>query len=753
TTAAYLFGSNSFNDLSIANCTSLNVEGGSVQTFSSFTYPEGTGCNDYFQISSTIQGSPASFICTAGVIGKNWLQITDVTAGGGATFNAFNSIGVGNVTGWNITAVAGVTLYWFGDAGVWNDAAHWSLTSGGPVSYGCVPSSEDIVVFDDQSFTTSGQTVDIDADAYCKDMIWTGVTNNPELTGWQDIYINGSLTLDPNMIASYSGMFLFGASDAGNTILSAGKTLGGITFNGTGEYDLQDDLTINWSGILFNSGTLNTNDFVINCAQGDFRSNSSSPRELNLGASTIDVSSWVVSDNTNFSLNPGTSVIRLGSNAWEFNGGDLTYNDVYLVDLNWGGLTVKGSNTFNLLNIEEGAEIAFEEGTTQTTTMLQAEGSDEAHIFLGSTLAGSTAYLNQTAQEFCGDWLEIQDMTASGTTFYAGINSVDNGNNSGWTWSGVTAINQYPAAMCEDVPGGGTVAGIDLTALEASIDGGNTYTHTWYEDAFLTVPVGDPTNVAVSDLQVFYDAVDNGVCINTAEVTYSVVSSPVLSFVITDASCNGNADGDIDMTVASDYSPCTYAWDTGAGTEDISGLLAGTYDVTVTDIEGCQNTGSATVGEPALLSPSISGTDPLCNGDSNGEADLSVSGGTSPYSYLWDTGATTEDITGLSAGTYSVVVTDANGCTSNASITLTDPAVLTASISGTDPLCNGSSDGEADLTVSGGTASYTYLWDGGEISEDLTNIPAGTYTVYVSDANGCTSNASITLTEPTALTA
>jgi large repetitive protein len=136
-----------------------------------------------------------------------------------------------------------------------------------------------------------------------------------------------------------------------------------------------------------------------------------------------------------------------------------------------------------------------------------------------------------------------------------------------------------------------------------------------------------------------------------------------------------------------------------------------------------------------------------CNWSSN----LTVTGGTAPYTYLWSNGATTEDLTNVVAGTYNVTITDANGCTTTASGTVTQPAAALAGTTTTTPvLCFGDATGAVNLTVTGGTAPYTYLWSNGATTEDLTNVIAGTYNVTITDANGCTTTASGIVTQPAA---
>src|SRR4030095_3697679 len=150
----------------------------------------------------------------------------------------------------------------------------------------------------------------------------------------------------------------------------------------------------------------------------------------------------------------------------------------------------------------------------------------------------------------------------------------------------------------------------------------------------------------------------------------------------------------------------------------------------------CVATTSVTITQPELLVATVtSQDDPNCYGGNDGSAQLGVVGGTSPYTYAWSNGAVTQNLTGLVAGTYSVTVTDAQGCVATTSVTITQPELLVATVtSKDDPNCYGGSDGSAQLGVVGGTAPYTYLWSNGTTTQNLTGLVAGTYSVTVTDA-------------------
>lgn len=229
-------------------------------------------------------------------------------------------------------------------------------------------------------------------------------------------------------------------------------------------------------------------------------------------------------------------------------------------------------------------------------------------------------------------------------------------------------------------------------------------------------------------------------------------------------SCFGFNDGSVDLTIGGGSPGYTYLWNTGAVSEDIGTLTAGTYTVTATDANGCTINASITLVEPTALTQTISaatfpsGTNISCFGLSDGSIDLTPNNGSPGYTYLWSNGSTNQDNSGLPAGTYSVVITDLNGCTLPSTITLLEPPALTQSISaftypsGSNISCFGLNDGSIDLVVGGGNPGYTYVWSDGSTTQDINTLLAGTYSVVVTDVNGCTIPSSITLVEPPLLT-
>ncbi|HNI43380.1 MAG TPA: T9SS type A sorting domain-containing protein, partial [Chitinophagales bacterium] len=210
-----------------------------------------------------------------------------------------------------------------------------------------------------------------------------------------------------------------------------------------------------------------------------------------------------------------------------------------------------------------------------------------------------------------------------------------------------------------------------------------------------------------------------------------------LTAATTPATCGAN-NGTVDLSVTGGTGTLSYFWSNGATTQDLSGVAAGTYFVIVSDANGCSSSASAQVTTPNGLTVNLgaNGIDNIsCNGLTNGAIDIAISGGTTPYNVLWSNGATTQDLSGLSAGDYEVTVTDASGCSAILFATITEPTALNASTAITPEICG---DGAINLSVGGGTINYSYNWSNGASTQDISNLNAGTYTVTVTDANGCT---------------
>ncbi len=240
---------------------------------------------------------------------------------------------------------------------------------------------------------------------------------------------------------------------------------------------------------------------------------------------------------------------------------------------------------------------------------------------------------------------------------------------------------------------------------------------------------------------------------NSASISSSVVILNTNTPTTTNSICGG-ATGTASVTATNGTAPYTYAWSNGGNTQTINNIAAGSYNVTITDANSCQGVVSGiVVNNPNSPSASISNSTNInCNGASTGTASVSATGGTvtTGYSYNWSNNANTSSISGLTAGVYTVTVTDNAQCTDIVAVVVSQPTAVTVSGSSTNILCFGQSTGSVSVSVSGGTPNYTYNWNNGNTSNAQNNIAAGTYTISVTDANNCVNTLQLSVTQPAA---
>ncbi|CAN5918948.1 hypothetical protein BH11BAC7_BH11BAC7_11990 [soil metagenome] len=302
----------------------------------------------------------------------------------------------------------------------------------------------------------------------------------------------------------------------------------------------------------------------------------------------------------------------------------------------------------------------------------------------------------------------------------------------------LTAITSFVSSTCGNANGSAT----------ATPSGGvGPYTYLW-------TPSGQTTATATGLLAGPYscDITDFNGCVITVSVTVTNTGSPALIITgSTDVTCNAACDGTATVSASGGTSPYTYAWTPSGGNgTTATALCPGIYTCIVTDFNGCTATATVLITEPSSLSITPSQVDLVCFGVCNGSATATVTGGTPGYTYAWSpSGGNGVTATGLCAGNYSCLITDLNGCTLTQTFTITEPTLLTVASAGFNVTCFGACDGQVVAIPNGGTPNYTFSWNTGCTGASCNAMCAGTYTVIITDMNGCTATSSATVTEPT----
>lgn len=656
-----------------------------------------------------------------------------------------------------LSATAGATTYfWIGDTGQWTDANHWSLTSGG-TTCNQIPGPNDEVIFDDQSFSSDFPVVYLTGDVITKKLSVKCDTKYPSFKGH-----NLKLTIK-NELSVYNKFHVELTGNGGLYFSQKGAETGIINTNGislrtnvhlSGNWELNDHLIADKNNtIVFVGGSIKANGHTIHAGN------------------TLINQNEVQTDFTN-----------------------STVSGYYILDLS-KAVSIGGAATFNL---SEGELPAFAKGPFNDTennwiksTVMCPNPPFQLDLNVTSDYNGSDI----TCKDSCDGELTI---VASGTP---GPFSYEFENSGVWTSQTV-----YPG-LChgtytitvidssnEIIPGVYDQCSISEPVIEpgilvfpppatvdptcpdicdgsaASFPAGGTspLTVCWNGGVECTnFPVGLCTGW--NDVQVI-DA-------NGCEILDSVfIADPppiVAGAVVTQPTCNGDCDGEIDVNPSGgNGGPHTVSWNpvptSGQGTDPAIGFCDGPVNLTVFDVDGCQFDTIVNVIEPPVLTISASFiADALCNGSCDGIASSTPNGGTGGYTFEWfdnntglTTGITDEDPTTLCAGDYYVVVTDNSNCTAQSNvITINEPPAIITNSDAYPMSCFGVCDGAVDVDASGGAGGFIYSWvtvpggSGVGASDTLSGLCAGFYEITVTDANNCQSEPdTVEVIEPTPLT-
>lgn len=290
-----------------------------------------------------------------------------------------------------------------------------------------------------------------------------------------------------------------------------------------------------------------------------------------------------------------------------------------------------------------------------------------------------------------------------------------------------------------------TCAGGTGSASIVASGGTSPYSYSWSSGGSGTSVTG------LSNGSYTVTVTDNRGCTVTRNFTINQPTALSATLNLTQITCNGAANGQANLTLSGGTLPYIYLWSNGSTATALSGLANGAISVTVTDASGCSVTRNGTITQPAALVSAVTVVQPGCTSP-QGTASSSVNGGTAPYSYAWTTGATSNSVSNLAAGNYSLTVTDNNGCVDTDNFTIVPASVISVSVNATNISCAGAANGSITSSVSGGVAPLVYSWSNGASSNQISALSPGNYSLTVTDGSGCSASASATITQPTGMT-
>ncbi|MBI5916684.1 MAG: T9SS type A sorting domain-containing protein [Bacteroidetes bacterium] len=298
---------------------------------------------------------------------------------------------------------------------------------------------------------------------------------------------------------------------------------------------------------------------------------------------------------------------------------------------------------------------------------------------------------------------------------------------------------------------------LNCNASEVLLNGtasssGNQYSYLWTTTGGHIVSGGTTLTPTVDEAGSYSLTVSNSNngCTSTAS-TQVMESAPVTVGIAsqTNVLCNGNSTGTATVLAGGGSGSFTYAWSNGATTSTVSALSAGSYSVTATDGEGCDETATVIITEPSEVSVNAATVAQSAPGVNDGIASANPTGGAGNYSYQWSNGETTQTISNLVPGNYTVSVTDGNGCLKMQTITVNEfGCAVSASAEGYDASCHGASDGAASIILTNAASPQVFLWSNGATFPNISGLAPGAYTVSATDGNGCEVVASVEVGEP-----
>jgi hypothetical protein len=681
-------------------------------------------------------GDPTSgsavFIC-----GINWALSCGTTSlagwnGAGCTYGPQTSSMPPGLTG-------GINAFLAGNAGASpnNDHGKFNCTGAPYSSVAALKSA--IMTLSNWVFSNTGLTVH----------------NIPSGCNYYSTCTNPTISLPPSSVV---------VCNSGNTTFSITAS-GATTYQwqvntGSGFTDITNGAPYSGattSTLTITGATSGMNGYLYRCVALDGACSTTSSQ----ATLTVSTPSITPSSQTNIACNGGSTGAASVNPATGGTGG-YTYNWTPGNPTGDGTISVSGlsAGTWTCTVTDANGCTGVRNFTITQPTALNLTASSQTNVACngGSNGAASVNTATGGAGGYTYNWTP-GNPTGDGTRFVTGLTAgvwtctVTDANactsSTNFTITQPPALSLTPASQTNVSCNG---ASNGAASVNTATGGAGGYTYNWTPGN----PTGDGTT-SVTGLTAgtwTCTVTDANACTAFTNFTITQPATAVSgSTVVTNVACFGGNTGAINLTPTGGTGPYTFNWASGPTTEDRTSLAAGTYSVTITDANACTGTVNATVTQPAsAVSGTTVVTNVACFGGNTGAINLTPTGGTGPYTFNWASGPTTEDRTSLTAGTYSVTITDANACTGTVNVTVTQP---TSAVSGstvvTNVACFGGNTGAINLTPTGGVGPYTFSWVSGPTTEDRTGLTAGTYSVTITDANACTGTVNATVTQPTAI--
>jgi gliding motility-associated-like protein len=653
------------------------------------------------------------------------------------------------------------TLYWVGGSGNFNDGNHWSLTSGG-LSANQIPTSLNDVVFDDNSAIFGNTLIHFVGNNYCKSFYATSINNKIIFNGssFTKLTIGGNYSLNEK-VENYANtsLILLSETNAVNQFNPVSTKIRG--------------------NVVFKKGNWNLSSFEIeqpyslSFEAGSIYLNNSQIRAFDIEAKVNTVKLY------------STKSVLISDNKLLLTKVDNITNDLKVIAKISDTSLVKINDPLG--KITEQSLSLFACSITYSFTNPSCFGGNDGAISVtvapGCAPGPFTLNFN-TAATCISAVIGSNSVSLAGPTVYTlggltgcGGNAVDISLDQGFvTLASITNTS---------LPQNPTPINIQLLAsVQPSCAGqcngsqvikitGGTGPYTVQVNPVIPGPtftIGAATNTLITGLcggVQTYSITDSKGCVVTP--TLLVPNTPPISIaaITKSVTCNGLCNGSYSISATGGTPNFTINFSTGtnsfvasAVTASIGGLCIGAVSATITDSKGCTANTNTTIVQPAVLSVIKTQTLINCGGTCTGAASVAVSGGTSPYTYVWSPGpGNSAGITNLCAGVYTVTILDAQSCTiAPQTFSFNPPPAITITPTFTNVSCNGLTNGTASASVTGGTPGYTVAWVAAgpstiaANSTTVNNLGPGSYTISVTDAIGCFTTAVITISQPPALT-